>query len=209
MGERPEWFKKEDRDWEKIYSKWTLAQIPWHSDKPDREFVELIESGTISLGSVLDFGCGAGTDAIYLALKGGDVTAIDISHEAIRIARERAEKAGAKVNFIVGDFLDTKFDNGSFGFVNDRGCFHHMNPSRRNDFVEKVNRVLARNGFYYLRCWSDKQEGEGGPYKISKDIINRVSSRHFDVGEIRDFRFGGAGARGYVCLMKRKTNQTL
>jgi SAM-dependent methyltransferase len=209
MGQRPEWFKKEDRDWEKIYSKWTLSQIPWHSDEPDKEFVELIESGTISLSSVLDVGCGAGTDAIYLASKGGDVTAIDISHEAIKIARERAAKAGAEVNFIVGDFLDTKFDNGSFDFVNDRGCFHHMNPLCREDFVAKVNRVLVGNGFYYLRCWSDKQEGDGGPYKISKDIINRTFSNYFEMGEIKDFRFGGAGARGYMCLMKRKTNQTL
>jgi SAM-dependent methyltransferase len=206
MGERPEWVKKEDRDWEKVYSKWTLAQIPWHSDKPDKEFVELIEGGTIPLGSVLDVGCGAGTDAIYLASKGCDVTAIDISHEAIRIAREGAEKAGARVSFIVSDFLDTKFHNGSFDFVNDRGCFHHMNPLRREDFAAEVNRVLTDHGFYYLRCWSDKQEGEGGPYKISKDIINRIFSKCFDVGEIRDFRFGGAGARGYMCLMKRRTS---
>jgi SAM-dependent methyltransferase len=208
MGETPEWVKREDRDWEKVYSKWTLARIPWHSDSPDKELVELIEGGTLSLGSALDVGCGAGTDAIYLASKGSNVTAIDVSREAIRIARDRAEKAGARVNFIVGDFLGTEFDNESFDFVNDRGCFHHMNPLRRGDFAATVDRVLTRHGFYYLRCWSDKQEGEGGLYKISKDIINRIFSKYFDVGEVRDFRFGGTGARGYQSLMKRKTNQT-
>jgi hypothetical protein len=84
-----------------------------------------------------------------------------------------------------------------------------MNPLYREDFAATVNRVLAPHRFYYLRCWSDKQKGEGGAYKISKDIINSIFSKYFDVGEIRDFRFGGTGARGYMCLMKRKTNQTL
>lgn len=204
MSERPEWFKKEDRDWEKVYADYSLAQIPWHSDKPDQEFVDLVEREKIRTQCVLDVGCGAGTDVIYLSSRGSNVTAIDISHEAIKIAKGRAEKSGVKVNFIAGDFLEVKFDNDSFDFVNDRGCFHHMNHLRREDFAAKVKRVLKEDGFYYLRCWSDKQERDGGPYRISKDIIHRIFSKYFDVGEIQDFRFSGKGARGYLSLMRRK-----
>jgi ubiquinone/menaquinone biosynthesis C-methylase UbiE len=204
MDERPEWFKKENRDWEKVYSQYSLAQIPWHSDKPDQEFIELIESGKIEPCCVLDIGCGGGTDAIYLASKRFNVTAIDISHEAIKIAEARAEKADVRVNFIAGDFLEVEFDNESFDFVNDRGCFHHMSPLRREDFAKKVSRVLKSQGYYYLRCWSDKQERQGGAYSISKDVIYRIFSKYFDVGEIKDFRFGGKGAMGYVCLMSKR-----
>jgi ubiquinone/menaquinone biosynthesis C-methylase UbiE len=204
MTERPEWFKKEDRDWEKVYSEYSLAQIPWHSDKPDQELVQLIESERIRPCRVLDVGCGAGTDAIYLASKGFNVIAIDISHEAIRIAEERAKKANVKVNFTTGDFLEVEFDNESFDFVNDRGCFHHMNPLRREDFAAKVSRILNSQGFYYLRCWSDKQQSQGGAYSISKEVISRIFSKYFDVGDINDFRFGGKGARGYECLMRRR-----
>ncbi len=100
MGERPDWLKREKRDWEEIYSRHNLTEIPWHSDKPDRELIDLIENKKIKPYSVLDVGCGAGTDAIYLASKGCKVTAIDVSHEAIRIAWERAEKAGVEINFI-------------------------------------------------------------------------------------------------------------
>lgn len=204
IDERVEWLKRENRDWEKVYSERSLAQIPWHSDKPDQEFIELIESEKIHNHYVLDVGCGAGTDAIYLASRGNNVTAIDISREAIRIARERAEKAGIKINFVTGDFLEVKLDDASFDFVNDRGCFHHMNPLRREDFAAKVTKVLKSQSLYYLRCWSDKQEREGGAYSISKETIYHIFSKSFDAGEIMEFRFSGKGAWGYLCLMRKR-----
>jgi SAM-dependent methyltransferase len=205
MNERPEWFKREKRNWDEIYFRHSLEEIPWHSDKPDRELIDLIEKSKIEAYSTLDVGCGAGTDAIYLASKGCKVTAIDVSHEAIRIARERAEKADVKVNFIVGNFLYVEFDNETFDFINDRGCFHHMNPLDREEFAMKINKVLRNNGYYFIRCWSDKEEErEHGPYRISRDEIKNTFSKFFKIGEIKDFRFAGKGARGYVCLMRKE-----
>ena len=90
MTERPEWLKRENRDWEKIYSDYDLTEIPWHSEKPDQELIDLVESKEIAPHLVLDVGCGAGTDAMYFASLGHEVTAIDISHEAIRIAQAAA-----------------------------------------------------------------------------------------------------------------------
>ena len=205
MKERPEWLKREKRDWEEIYSKYDLTEIPWHSDEPDQEFIELIGNKKIKPRFVLDIGCGSGTDAIYLASIGCKVTAIDVSHEAIRIARERAEKARLKVNFIADNFWEFEFHNKSFDFINDRGCFHHINPHDREKFAMKINDVLKSNGYYYLRCWSDKEEeSDQGPYRISKDEIKNTFSKFFKVGAIKDFRFGGEGARGYACLMRKE-----
>jgi len=205
MNERPEWLKRENRDWEKIYSEYHLTEIPWHSDKPDQELIDLIENKEIKPHHVLDVGCGAGTDTIYLASIGCKVTAIDISHEAIKIARERAEKAKVKVNFIADNFMKFDFRDERFDFINDRGCFHHINPPDREKFAVKINDLLRIHGFYFLRCWSDKEEeSEGGPYRLSKDEIRNTFSRFFQVGEITDFRFGGRGAKGYACLMKKQ-----
>lgn len=204
MDIRSELFKRENRNWDEIYSKFNLAEIPWHSDDPDQEFIELIEKKEVKPYQVLDVGCGAGTDAIYLASKGCKVTAIDISHEVIRIAKERAEKAGVKVNFIADNFMKIEFDSGSYDFINDRGCFHHINPLERENYAAKINDVLRRKGYYYLRCWSDKEESKRGPFRISEDDVKNTFSKYFKLGEIKDFRFGGKGARGYVCLMTKE-----
>jgi SAM-dependent methyltransferase len=48
-------------------------------------------------GSVLDVGCGEGADAIWLAERGWQVTAIDISPVALERAAKRAREAGHEV----------------------------------------------------------------------------------------------------------------
>lgn len=54
-------------------------------------------------GRALDLACGTGRNALYLAEKGFDVTAIDISPRAIRLAEQRARERGLKINWIVAD----------------------------------------------------------------------------------------------------------
>lgn len=205
MDKRPDLLRKKDRDWEEVYSRLTLDEIPWHSEDPDREFVDLVEEGVVEPQVVLDVGCGAGTDAIYLASRGCAVTAIDISEEAIGIAKKRAREAGVEIEFIADDFMKADMEKGSFDFINDRGCFHHMNPDKRKDFAVKIHTILQKDGHYYLRCWSDREEEtERGPYRISRSEISDAFWQYFILGEIIDFRFGGRGARGYACLMRKE-----
>jgi SAM-dependent methyltransferase len=68
-------------------------------------------------GRALDVGCGEGADAIWLARSGWTVTAIDISDVAVTRAREAAELAGAVVEWVRGDALQTPFPAGSFDLV--------------------------------------------------------------------------------------------
>jgi 2-polyprenyl-3-methyl-5-hydroxy-6-metoxy-1,4-benzoquinol methylase len=45
---------------------------------------------------VLEIGCGIGTDTINFARSGADVTAVDLSRESLKLARQRADVFGVK-----------------------------------------------------------------------------------------------------------------
>ena len=58
--------------------------------------------------SILDIGTGSGCIAVTMALGGNDVTAWDISDDALSIARENAERLGAAVTFEKRDILRSR-----------------------------------------------------------------------------------------------------
>ncbi|MGB9307685.1 MAG: class I SAM-dependent methyltransferase, partial [Mycobacterium sp.] len=65
-----------------------LGLIIWRRDTPPTELVALVEGlAALPAGRALDLGCGTGTDTIYLATHGWDVTGVDMVPKALDIAR--------------------------------------------------------------------------------------------------------------------------
>src|SRR5215207_9238592 len=91
-------------EWEARYGERDGAM--W-SGRPNGRLVA--EVADLNPGRALDVGCGEGADAIWLARRGWTVTAIDISDVAVCRAREAAELAGATVEWVCGDALQTPF----------------------------------------------------------------------------------------------------
>jgi SAM-dependent methyltransferase len=85
------------------------------SGRPNGRLVA--EVADLTPGGALDVGCGEGADAIWLARRGWTVTAIDVSDLAVCRAREAAELAGAAVEWVCGDALQTPFPARSFDLV--------------------------------------------------------------------------------------------
>jgi SAM-dependent methyltransferase len=90
----------EKNHWEKMYSgdghesdrNPSALLTGWLDDRPP--------------GSALDLACGTGRNALYLAEKGYEVTAIDISPRAIELAEQTARGKKLKINWIVADLDD-------------------------------------------------------------------------------------------------------
>lgn len=68
---------------------------------------------------ILDIGTGSGAIAISLAklVKGSAVTAVDISCEALAIAKKNAERLGAEVEFVEADALGDLSHLGQFDII--------------------------------------------------------------------------------------------
>lgn len=68
-------------------------------------------------GRALDVGCGEGTDAIWLARNGWQVTATDISRVALERAERAGKEAGVEVRWLHADLLAAPPEAGAFDLV--------------------------------------------------------------------------------------------
>lgn len=109
----------------------------------------------ISKGSAcIEFGCGEGFEARFLAGRGMKVTAIDLSPSAI--TRAEAETPNElNVVYRVGDITDLNaigISDSSFDFGIDVHCLHMFsNPVDRKNYLSEVKRVLKPGGLFYLQ----------------------------------------------------------
>ena len=74
--------------------------------------------------TILDVGCGEGEDALILAKLGGDVTGIDLSAGAIRVARERTARNHVVANFICSP-VEELSDDSLYDIVWVEALLHH------------------------------------------------------------------------------------
>ena len=163
-------------------------------------------SSLIKKGETLDLCCGAGTNTVYLAENGFEVTGIDVSQRAIQYAKAKAAHANAKVNFIIESFVDLSFRDEEFDFVFDMGCFHHVEIADRPKFIRGVHRVLKEGGDYLLTCFSYKN-GSAWNHFTENQLISLFSG-YFKIKEVRHFSsIEGDGVKRYfytVWMKKEK-----
>src|ERR1700749_4789664 len=78
---------------------------------------------------VLEVGCGIGTDSINFARAGAQLTAVDLSGESLRVARQRAEVMGVadRIEFVQANAeeLTTAVSGREFDLVYSFGVIHH------------------------------------------------------------------------------------
>jgi SAM-dependent methyltransferase len=94
---------------------------------------------------VLEYGCGPGSAAFFLAERGARVTGIDISDVAIEQATAEGEAKGLgdRLEFTTMDAEALEFPDDSFELVCGTGILHHLNLDRA---YGELRRVLTEDG---------------------------------------------------------------
>jgi len=92
---------------------------------------------------ILDAGCGAGFNALYLR-KHGKVYGIDNSKIALKFCKKRGLK-----NIILSDIAKTKFKNNSFDIITCLGVFYHKNANPKK-ILKEFERILKKNGILII-----------------------------------------------------------
>lgn len=177
--------------WEELYGRSEVSRLPWYTEEFDSDLRASLRTFGPPKGRILDIGTGPGTHAVGLSRIGYDVVAIDISRSAVRAARAYARKAGVNIELHVDNFLRSRLPDAYVDAAIDRGFFHVLPPKHRLGYAATVHRILQPHGLLHLKCFSDKEPGEWGPYRISRTELRSSFREHFDVLSIRETVFQG------------------
>jgi tellurite methyltransferase len=87
--------------------------------EPSRFLQEIIDSGhwTIAPGKALDVACGKGRNALFLASRGFQVTAIDISPVGLEHGRERGKANSLSITWQQADLEDLQVAAGEYDLI--------------------------------------------------------------------------------------------
>jgi SAM-dependent methyltransferase len=186
--------RKSFPDWEILYKNQRVETMPWYNENLDSDLQEELDKRKVSADDgkkFLDVGTGPATQAIMLSKRGFTVVGSDLSEAAINRARKKYPN-DPNVNFIVDDILNTRFKDDEFDYILDRGCFHVLSPSDRNKYINIIHQILKKqNGMLFLKCFSDKEPRQEGPYKFSQDEIRDLFGKSFKIHSIEETVYQG------------------
>jgi ubiquinone/menaquinone biosynthesis C-methylase UbiE len=173
-------------------NRYVTGDLPWNISRPDYNLINVVTTEKIKPGKALDIGCGTGDNAIWLVNQKFNVTGIDYSVNAIKMAKENARKNGFKnIKFSVVDILKDKIPDGPYDFIFDRGCFHSFDlAEERITYANKVAKTLKKDGLWLslIGNYDDGRLDQGPPKRTVRDISNAVEP-YFEIQYIRSGRF--------------------
>jgi SAM-dependent methyltransferase len=172
--------------WDERYR---AAELIWGA-QPNR-FVEA-ELGSLTGGTALDLACGEGRNAIWLASRGWQVTAVDFSALGIDKARELEASlgSGAPVTWIVADVL-TYRPSQQFDLV--LLAYLQLPAAQRRQVVRSAVGALAQNGILLVVAHdlSNIAHGTGGPQDLA--VLYTAEDLRADIGASAELVIDTAG----------------
>jgi len=191
-------------DWDAMYREGTPS---WETGVPSAELIRVLDEGLVPPGTALDLGCGTGADAVYLARRGFELTAIDSSPTALERARTRAAREGVSIRFLLGDAFRFAQTAESFDFVYEAGLYHFVRRTDLDRYLDLLWRVTRPGSYYLSLSGSTGEDAPGGPPQVSEDEIHWELGRLFEFVHVRPFRFESLyrreGYLGWSCLLRR------
>lgn len=134
--------------------------LVWTSE-PNRFVVE--ELAALTPGRALDLAAGEGRNAVWLASRGWQVTAVDFSTVAVQRGRRLARDRGVSVEWQVLDLLAYEPPPGSFDLV--LIAYLHLPAAALAGVLDRARRALAAGGTLLVvgHDLANLAGGVGGP----------------------------------------------
>lgn len=193
-------------DWNERYR---LGELPWDTGRPSAELQRVVAQHAIQPCRVLELGCGTGTNCVWLAQQGFEVTGVDVAPLAVEQAEARARAAGVQARFVVADVFDLPELGEPFGFFFDRGCYHAVRRNAPLKYAPAVARQLAAGARGLILAGNAREPHEPGPPVVTEVQMREELGLAFEIVDLREFRFDAASDvpesfLGWSCLVEMR-----
>jgi SAM-dependent methyltransferase len=137
--------------WNRMYR----GEPSWELGRADPDLLAALDTRAVPAPHrALDVGCGTGDNAIELARRGFEVTAIDIAERPLERARAKAAAAGVAVDFRLADVTSLDGSDASFGLIVDRGLLMSLFGERaRRSYSAAVTRLASPDARAFEFQW--------------------------------------------------------
>ena len=168
--------------------RYARGEIPWDCGQASEELIRVLDAGALTGKTVLEIGCGTGTNAIELARRGFEVTAVDYVEQPVQAARAKARAEKVKMDFRVADVLKDDV-GGPYDILFDRGVYHHLRTVDQKALQNFLKRVTRSGSWWLSLAGNAKEKVDPGPPVVHEHEIRAELGPLFDIVELREFRF--------------------
>lgn len=157
--------------WQQVFSSKTEQEVSWYEQRPAVS-IALFEQCDLAKDSpIIDVGCGDSYFLDYLMEEGfSNITALDISEEALSRAKQRLGAKAKEVTWVVSDILDY-IPAQTFAYWHDRASFHFQTEQVAiNQYRALVKDAVKPKGFAMIATFA-----KTGPEKCSGLAITQYS----------------------------------
>ena len=171
-----------------VRQRYATGETPWDTGVPSPELIRVIEQGDFEGKTVLEFGCGSGTNSIELACRGYSVTAVDLVDLPIQRAREKARRAGVEIDFRIGDFTRIEL-GGPYDCLFDSSVYDGIRSRNLSGFLRALQNVSRPGTRWLSLAGSAREPNSAGPPVVREEEFRSELGDLFSFLEVREFRF--------------------
>lgn len=164
--------EKPKTHWKDVYSNKEEAEVSWFQETPEPSLELLALVDARHNAAIIDIGGGASRLVDVLLAKGfKDITVLDLSEDALNIARARLGRVSSKINWIVADVTEWEPPE-TYDLWHDRAAFHFLNSEQQQGaYIDRLKRGLRVGGHAIIGTFA-----LDGPEKCSGLPVTRHSA---------------------------------
>ena len=187
--------------WQKQYED---KSTPWNYDGFDEDFRKFLKTKFFKDFTIIDLGCGNGSQVYHIEKLGFRVTGTDVVN-----ALEYDIK-----DFIIDDALDSKLTN-KYDIIIDRGLIHNLFhlKKKRHKYFEMIGNIIHDKSYILLKVLSPYEarfnpSTHSGPYRFNeKQLTEFFTGFGFACTELKDTYFYSniqPHLRGYFSIYRKE-----